>query len=181
MLWIADFCTFSNIKRIQKNKEYISQVYTFDDVEKNEKEGKISALLSLEEGAIFEKSPEDLQWFYDQGARIATFTWNYENMLGYPNHFGDPMKERPWSTGNENGLKKRGLEVLEQMEVSGMWPMRQNARFLQHIPTQEEQHQMRNGAGMQSLAEAMERAGMTCKLIERICYGNVKRFLRENL
>lgn len=50
-------------EELEKNKEYISQVYTFDDVEKNEKEGKISALLSLEEGAIFEKSFEDLQWF----------------------------------------------------------------------------------------------------------------------
>lgn len=43
----------------------------------------------------------------------------------------------------------------------------------------EEAPQMRNGAGMQSLAEAMERAGMTCKLIERICYGNVKRFFER--
>lgn len=258
-------------EEVEKNKEYISQVYTFDDVEKNEKEGKISALLSLEEGAIFEKSFEDLQWFYNQGARIATFTWNHENILGYPNHFGDPMKERPWSTGNENGLKKRGLEVLEQMEhlhmipdVShlsdgGFWDVanaakrpflatHSNARgaapdaarnltddmirvlaekggimglnfcvsfvrerwtpgepgasmdelirqmkYIVNVGGEEclglgsdfdgieESPQMRNGAGMQNLAEAMERAGMTCKLIERICYGNVKRFLRENL
>ncbi len=109
-------------EELEKNKEVVSQVYTYKDIEENERKGKLSALLSLEEGAIFEKSFEDLQWFYNQGARIATFTWNHENMLGYPNYFGDPMKERPWSTGNENGLKKRGLEMLEQMEHLHMIP-----------------------------------------------------------
>lgn len=109
-------------EEMEKNQDVISQVYTFEDIEENERKGKLSALLSLEEGAIFEKSPDDLKWFYDQGARIATFTWNHENSLGYPNYFGNPKKERPWSKGNLQGLKKRGIEFLEEMERLHMIP-----------------------------------------------------------
>ena len=76
----------------------------------------------MEEGAIFEKSPEQLRQLYNQGARIATFTWNYENELGYPNYQGDPFHEHPWSRGEEKGLKKKGIEVLEQMEDLGVIP-----------------------------------------------------------
>lgn len=109
-------------KEMEKNREEISQIYTYQDIQQNKAEGKISALLSLEEGGIFEKSPENLQWFYDQGARIATLTWNHENDLAYPNCQGDPFTDHPWSWGEERGLKKKGIQVLEQMESLGMIP-----------------------------------------------------------
>ena len=44
-----------------------------------------------------------------------------------------------------------------------------------------EMPQMGNGAGMPDLAEAMEQAKMPYDLIEKICWKNVKRFLKENL
>ena len=53
----------------------------------------------------------------NQGARIATFTWNYENELGYPNYQGDPFHEHPWSRGEEKGLKKKGIEVLNRWKI----------------------------------------------------------------
>lgn len=109
-------------EEIEKNREQIAQVYTYEDIRKNREQGKMSALLSMEEGAIFEKSPEQLRQLYNQGARIATFTWNYENELGYPNYQGDPFHEHPWSRGEEKGLKKKGIEVLEQMEDLGVIP-----------------------------------------------------------
>ena len=61
-------------KELEKNRDKITQVYSYADIQKNRGEGRISALLSLEEGAIFEKSSRHLQWLYDQGARIATLT-----------------------------------------------------------------------------------------------------------
>lgn len=107
---------------LAKNSSKIGQVYTWQDVEANERAGRMSAVLSLEEGAIFENSPEDLQWFYEQGARIATFTWNFENELAYPNIMKDAEKDHPWSIGNIKGLKNRGFERLEQMESLHMIP-----------------------------------------------------------
>lgn len=109
-------------KELEKNCDKISQVYTYQDIQRNKAEGKMSALLSLEEGGIFEKAPEDLQWFYNQGARIATLTWNHENDLAYPNCQGDPFNDHPWSWGEERGLKEKGIQVLEQMESLGMIP-----------------------------------------------------------
>lgn len=109
-------------EEIEKNQDKITQVYTYEDIRKNREAGKMSALLSLEEGGIFEKEPGHLSWMYEQGARIATLTWNHENDLGYPNHMGNPLKDHPWSYGEERGLKKKGMEALEQMESLGMIP-----------------------------------------------------------
>ena len=86
------FCTAQEMaalfqEEIKKNSQDIAQVFTYKDIEENEKNGKISALLSLEEGAIYQREPEMLRKFYEQGVRMATFTWNYENDLGYPNRF----------------------------------------------------------------------------------------------
>lgn len=99
-----------------KNPEMISQITSFRELEENSKKGRMSALLSLEEGAIYQDSLENLRWFYEQGVRMATMTWNYENDLGYPNISGDPMTQKIWSRGDERGLKKKGMEFLEEME-----------------------------------------------------------------
>ena len=39
-------------EEIEKNKDSISQVFSYEDILKNQQEGKISALLTLEEGEI---------------------------------------------------------------------------------------------------------------------------------
>ena len=107
-------------EEMEKNRTWISQAVTFDDILENEKNGKISALLSLEEGASFQEAGEQLRWFRKRGARIATFTWNYENELGYPNRFFDPWKHRIWSEGENRGLKEKGIQMLELMEELGV-------------------------------------------------------------
>ena len=109
-------------KEIKKNSQEIAQVFTYKDIEENEKNGKISALLSLEEGAIYEQEPGMLYKFYEQGVRMATFTWNYENDLGYPNRFYNPLEQKVWSVGETAGLKEKGFEMLEGMEELGIIP-----------------------------------------------------------
>ena len=213
-------------KELEKNRDKISQVYTYQDIQRNKAEGKMSALLSLEEGGIFEKAPEDLRWFYDQGARIATLTWNHENELAYPNCQGDPFKDHPWSWGEERGLKEKGIQALEQMESLGMirtladrggilglnycvsfvrrdWKPGQPGATMVELIRQiryidnigggeclglgsdfegiEEAPEMENAGGMQKLAEAMEGAGISHSLTEKIFWKNADRFLRENL
>lgn len=109
------FCTAQEMaalfqEEIKKNSQDIAQVFTYKDIEENEKNGKISALLSLEEGAIYQREPEMLRKFYEQGVRMATFTWNYENDLGYPNRFYNPLEQKVWSAGETAGLKEKGFE-----------------------------------------------------------------------
>lgn len=103
-------------REMQRNADLISQVRTYSELEANEKAGKMSALLSLEEGAIFQNSLNSLRWFHRQGVRMATLTWNYENDFGFPNCMGDPLTQKTWSWGDDRGLKKKGLEFLEELE-----------------------------------------------------------------
>lgn len=103
-------------REMKANQDIISQITSFGELEENEKKGMMSALLSIEEGAIYQESMEHLQWFHEQGVRMSTLTWNYENDLAYPNRVGNPMAETIWSTGEERGLKKKGIEYLEELE-----------------------------------------------------------------
>lgn len=82
------------------------------NLEENQKEGKISAFLTLEEGGVINGDLSRIQGLYDMGIRLITLTWNYENCIGYPNsHNCSIMK---------NGLKPFGILVVEEMNRQGM-------------------------------------------------------------
>ena len=72
-------------EEMEKNKEMIAPVRTYEEILENEKNGKISALLTIEEGATCLGKLENLEEFYDLGVRMMTLTWNFPNEIGYPN------------------------------------------------------------------------------------------------
>lgn len=90
-------------EEMERNASEICHVKTAAELEKNKKEGRISAVLTLEEGEICEGSVKKLEEFYQNGVRMMTFTWNYENSLG---------------TGR--GLTEKGIAFLEKMEDLGI-------------------------------------------------------------
>ncbi len=92
-------------EEIEKNACLVGQVKTAEDIEKNRNKGKLSALLTLEEGEICGGDLQKLEEFYEEGVRMMTFTWNYENSLG-----------------NKAGLTEKGIAFLEKMETLGMLP-----------------------------------------------------------
>lgn len=94
-------------KELAGNKDLISPVSSFSDIEQNQSQGRMSALLTLEEGGILKGSRELLRTFYEKGVRMITLTWNYPNEIGYPN-------------GDERGLTPRGRELVEAMEEMGV-------------------------------------------------------------
>lgn len=98
-------------KELARNSELIRQVTTHDEILRNEKENRISALLTLEGGEILEGNVDNLIKFHEKGVRMITLTWNYDNELGYC-HFDTEGK----------GLTKRGFEVVECMEELHMIP-----------------------------------------------------------
>ena len=81
---------------------------TFPDEDKKE----VAGILTLEEGGVLNNRPERLSRLYENGIRLITLTWNYENCIGSPNS-RDPnvMKQ---------GLKPFGIEVVERMNELGM-------------------------------------------------------------
>ena len=69
-------------REMEKNKDWIRPVMKYEEIEENRKNGRMSALLTLEEGEICEGDPALLRDFYRMGARLMTLTWNYPNQLG---------------------------------------------------------------------------------------------------
>ncbi len=106
---------FKNV--LKENAAEITQVTTADDIIFNDQEGRISAMLTIEGGEAIEGSLEKLQKVYDQGVRMMTLTWNFENEIGYPNDVYNPDGPRP---DTEHGLKPFGLETINRMQELGM-------------------------------------------------------------
>ena len=72
----------------------------------------VAGILTLEEGGVLNNRSERLSRLFENGIRLITLTWNYENCIGSPNS-RDPnvMKQ---------GLKPFGIEVVERMNELGM-------------------------------------------------------------
>jgi len=119
---------------MEKNRDVILPVRTYDEILENEKNGKMSALLTIEEGAACLGDLDNLELFYDLGVRMMTLTWNYPNEIGYPNlskttmklqeETGDESPEKPIfdykTPDTEHGLTPFGIQVVERMEELGM-------------------------------------------------------------
>lgn len=92
--------------------ETLALARSYEELRKNASEGKISAVLTIEEGGILNGKMERLDTLYEKGVRLMTLMWNYENCLGHPNSRDAEMMGK--------GLKKFGIEVVERMGELGM-------------------------------------------------------------
>lgn len=126
-------------EELQKNQDIIAPVYSYADIEKNLADGKMSAMLTVEEGGVCGGRTERLRELYKQGVRMMTLSWNYKNELGHPNLYAELRNsiraEEPHLTpeeqdyalqkylntpDTEHGLTKKGREFVECMEEMGM-------------------------------------------------------------
>lgn len=106
-------------EELEKNKNDICVAKTYDDILNNEKQGKMSALLTIEEGGCCKGRIENLERLYALGARMMTLTWNYPNELGFPNMVSE-KEEAPAGFDGARGLTPQGLIFLERMEELGI-------------------------------------------------------------
>ena len=106
---------------LRRYPDRIGIVRSFRDIEKNMAEGRMSALLTMEEGAICQGKLEYLRIFYELGVRMFTFTWNFPNELAYPNRYEylGPGQDS-FVPETEKGLTEKGFEFLEEMERLGI-------------------------------------------------------------
>lgn len=134
---------------LENNKDVIAPVFCYEDILRNEMNGKMSALLTVEEGAVCSGSIERLRELYGMGVRMLTLTWNYQNELGTPatrrspgqcrsddlTEEPDPEKTRKTgkcgSGGGDvvtglvdevHGLTETGRNFVTEMEYLGMIP-----------------------------------------------------------
>ncbi|MDD6302466.1 MAG: membrane dipeptidase [Bacillales bacterium] len=91
----------------------ISPIRSYKELIDNKSKGKLSALLSLEEGEILEGNIDNIDYFYSRGVRMMTLTWNFENSLAYPN---DVMHNQI----QNGGLKELGIKAIKRMNELGI-------------------------------------------------------------
>lgn len=111
-------------EELSKNADLIAPVYHFADISVNEAAGKMSSLLTVEEGAVCGGEIDKLHRLYQMGVRMLTLTWNYPNELGYPNLNAEEKGKAPeeflYRPNTTDGLTERGMEFVEEMERLGM-------------------------------------------------------------
>lgn len=80
------------------------------DLEENIRNGKNSAILSIEGGEALDGRIENIEYFYNLGVRFLTLTWNFKNQIG------DSCK-----SGN-GPLTDFGKRAIKEMNRLGMVP-----------------------------------------------------------
>jgi len=69
------------LREVERNSDLISLAYTAAEIEENRKNGKMSAILTIEGPAGFDFDAELLDNLYRIGFRITTLGWNEKNVL----------------------------------------------------------------------------------------------------
>ena len=100
--------------------EKIGIVKSYHDIEENKKAGRMSALLTAEEGGICQGETAFLRILYELGVRMMTLTWNHQNELGWPNQIKRTESGVIFSPDTIHGLTETGIYFLEEMERLGM-------------------------------------------------------------
>ncbi len=97
---------------LKTHADRIEIAHSAEEMKRNFRMGKISALLAMEEGGILEGKIERLEQLWKEDVRLMTPLWNYENCIGYPNSRDRNVMEQ--------GLKAFGFEVIERMNELGI-------------------------------------------------------------
>lgn len=105
-------CREALLTETQKHFDEIGMAYTYEDILENQKNGKVSAMLTIEDGRMVQGSMERLKSLYDEGVRAIALTWNFANCFGSPNS-KDP------SIMNQ-GLTEFGIEAIQYMQDLGI-------------------------------------------------------------
>lgn len=117
-----------------KNENDICVAKTYEEIFENERRGKMSALMTVEEGGCCKGEIENLETLFKRGARMMTLTWNYPNELASPNIFiRDVQTQNGVEKGRiieddngfgifdgAKGLSPKGFLFVERMEELGM-------------------------------------------------------------
>lgn len=105
---------------IDKNKDLIKPIFSYQDIVDNQAAGLMSSMLTLEEGAVVNNDLAILRNYYRLGVRMITLTWNYPNGIGYPNLISTKEYKDLYHINKEDGLTDFGIEYIKEMERLGI-------------------------------------------------------------
>lgn len=90
----------------------IGLVHTYDEIVSNKVKGKLSAILTIEDGRIVDGKMEKIYKLKQDDVCAIGLTWNYENCFGFPNSTDKNVMQK--------GLKPFGIQAIEEMNRIGM-------------------------------------------------------------
>lgn len=99
-------------RRLEEHRDIIAFASNGQMIEENRKAGKMSAVLTIEDGRMLNGNMDILHKVYGRGVRAISLTWNFENCLGYPNSTDKTVMEK--------GLKPFGIEAVKEMNRLGI-------------------------------------------------------------
>ena len=99
-------------EELRLNSSDLAPARSMKEILENEAAGRMSAILTVEDGITLDGKLENVKDYYDKGVRMVALTWNFENSLGFPNS-ADPKK-------HALGLKPFGIEAVRYMNELGI-------------------------------------------------------------
>lgn len=107
-------------EELEAYPDLIGIVTSYEEIEENWRKGRMSALLTIEEGGVCQGNISFLRNFYRLGVRMMTLTWNFPNELGYPNTIIWDGPDAGCRPDTVHGLTETGIAFVEEMERLGM-------------------------------------------------------------
>ena len=99
-------------RSVAAHSDMIAKAASAQDLLDQQAEGKLSAVLAMEDGCAVHGKMENLKRFYDMGVRAISLTWNYENCFGFPNSQDPAIMAK--------GLTDFGKEAVGYMQELGI-------------------------------------------------------------
>lgn len=99
-------------KDVAAHSDIIALARNAADIEKNLKDGKMSAVLTIEDSRFINGDLDKIRKVYDRGVRAMSLTWNFENCFGFPNSKDSEIMNKP--------LKPFGIEGIRLMQELGI-------------------------------------------------------------
>lgn len=100
------------VNTLKQHPDRVAAAHNAAEIRANDAAGRLSAVLTMEDGRAVEGKMENLERFYQMGVRMLSLTWNSANCFGAANS-KDPAEM-------VKGLTPFGKEAIERMNELGM-------------------------------------------------------------
>ncbi len=97
---------------LEQHGDVVAQAGNLAQIRENTYAGKLSAILTMEDGRSVDGKMEKLERYYNMGVRVIGLTWNQENCFGAPNSRDATIMAK--------GLTDFGKDAILRMNELGM-------------------------------------------------------------
>lgn len=99
-------------RTLEEHPDAVREARSLADIRGNFDSGKLSAVLTMEDGRSVNGDMKKLEHYYDMGVRVIGLTWNQENCFGAPNSQDAGIMAK--------GLTDFGKDAIVRMNELGM-------------------------------------------------------------